>query len=82
MKVEYGGLIYVDLAKYLAIDDGFSFGEKMFQIEKQAKKSFYNLTDEDIYTSLKHLISNKDYYKDEKLTDEEFNTWRENATAK
>lgn len=82
MKVEYSGLIYVDMAKYLAINDGFSFGQKLVQIEKEANKSFYKMTDEEMYNTLKSLILKKDYFKDEQLTEEEFNNWRENAITK
>ncbi len=77
MRVEYSGLIYVELGKYLAINDGFSFGEKLVQLEKTTKKRFYNLSEEEIYNTLKSLVATKEYYKDEKLTDEEFNSWRE-----
>lgn len=77
MHIEFSGQIYQDLAKYLTINDGYTFGQKLTQIEKEAKKRFYNMTDEDIYRTLKSLISTKEYCKDEKLTDEEFKMWVE-----
>ena len=65
MKVEYSGQIYVNLSKLLIIQDKFTFGQKLAQIEKTAKKKFIDMSDEDIYNSLKQLIETKDYYKDE-----------------
>lgn len=78
IKVEYAGQIYTDLAKYFSIADSFSIGEKLAQIEKESKKKFINMTDEEIYTTLKYLVNTKEYYKDEPLTEEEFNKWVEN----
>lgn len=75
MHIEFSGQIYQDLAKYLIIGDKFTFGQKLAQIEKEAKKRFYDMTDEEIYRTLKSLISTKEYYKDEKLTDEGFKMW-------
>lgn len=75
VKVEYSGQIYLTLLpKLLSIQDGFSFGQKLTQIEKTAKKRFLNMTDEDIYETLKVLVETKDYYKDE-LPDNDF--WNE-----
>ena len=65
MKVEYSGQIYVNLSKLLIIQDKFTFGQTLAQIEKTAKKKFIDMSDEDIYNSLKQLIETKDYYKDE-----------------
>ncbi len=65
MKVEYSGQIYLNLPKLLSIQDKFTFGQKLAQIEKTAKKKFIDMSDEDIYNSLKQLIETKDYYKDE-----------------
>lgn len=75
MQVEYGGQIYLDLMKYLAIDDGFSFGQKMAQIEKTAKKRFIEMTDEEVYKTQKQIIEDKQYWKDDKLSDQEFTDW-------
>ena len=71
MKVEYSGQIYLNLPKLLSIQDKFTFGQKLAQIEKTAKKKFIDMSDEDIYNSLKLLIETKDYYADE-LPDESF----------
>ena len=65
MKVEYSGQIYLNWPKLLSIQDKFTFGQKLAQIEKTAKKKFIDMSDEDIYNSLKQLIETKDYYKDE-----------------
>ena len=63
--MEYSGQIYLNLPKLLSIQDKFTFGQKLAQIEKTAKKKFIDMSDEDIYNSLKQLIETKDYYKDE-----------------
>lgn len=71
IKTEYSGQIYLILPKLLSIQDGFSLGQKLAQIEKTAKKRFINMTDEEVYNTLKALIETKDYYKDE-LPDDDF----------
>jgi hypothetical protein len=81
MHVERSGQIYQDLAKFLAIKDGFTFGQKLTQIEKESKKRFFDMSDEDIYITLKSLIQTKDYYKDEVLNDEEFDSWRQKVIS-
>lgn len=78
-KIEYSGQIYQNLGKFLAIADDFTFGQKLAQIEKEAKKRFYDMTDEEIYITINFLLSTKEYYKDEKLSDEEFEQWTEKA---
>ena len=80
LKVEYSGQAYQNLGKFLAIPDGFSFGQKLAQIEKEAKKRFYDMTDEDVYITINFLLSTKEYYKDEKLSDDEFEQWTLKAT--
>lgn len=74
MKVEYSGQIYLNLPKLLSIQDKFTFGQKLAQIEKTAKKKFIDMSDEDLYNALKSLIDTKDYYIDE-LPDADF--WKE-----
>lgn len=74
MKIEYSGQIYLNLPKLLSIQDNFTFGQKLAQIEKTAKKRFIDLTDEEIYNTLKLLIETKDYHVDE-LPDDNF--WNE-----
>ena len=71
IKIEYSGYFYKDLPRLLMEKDGFSLGQKLAQIEKTAKKKFIDMSDEDIYNSLKLLIETKDYYSDE-LPDESF----------
>ena len=65
IKIEYSGYFYKDLPRKKKKKDGFSLGQKLAQIEKTAKKKFIDMSDEDIYNSLKQLIETKDYYKDE-----------------
>ena len=74
IKVEYSGYFYKDLPKLLMERDGFSLGQKLAQIEKTAKKKFINMTDEEVYSSLKVLVETKEYYLDE-FPDEIF--WEE-----
>ena len=71
IKIEYSGYFYKDLPRKKKKKDGFSLGQKLAQIEKTAKKKFIDMSDEDIYNSLKLLIETKDYYADE-LPDESF----------
>lgn len=71
IKIEYSGYFYKELPRLLMEKDGFSLGQKLAQIEKTAKKKFIDMSDEDIYNSLKQLVETKDYYKDE-LPDESF----------
>jgi hypothetical protein len=71
VKVEYSGQIYLNLPKYLSIQDEFTFGQKLAQIEKTVKKRFIEMSDEELYNTLMLLINTKDYYKDE-LPDEDF----------
>ena len=75
LKVEYKGQFYLDLPIYLSIADGYSLGEKLTQIEKEAKKKFIEMLDEEIYTTLRYLTTTKEYFKDEKLNEEEFKEW-------
>lgn len=75
LKVEYKGQFYIDLPAYLSIADGYSLGEKLTQIEKEAKKKFIEMSDEEIYTTLRYLTTTKEYFKDEKLNEDEFKEW-------
>lgn len=74
IKVEYSGYFYKDLPKLLMEKDGFSLGQKLAQIEKTAKRKFIDMSDEEIYSSLKTIIETKEYYLDE-IPDEAF--WNE-----
>lgn len=68
--VNLQGAISELITELFMINDGFSAGEKLTQIEKTAKKRFLEMSDEEIYNSLKETIKN-DYYSDEFLTKEE-----------
>ena len=74
IKIEYSGYFYKDLPRLLMEKDGFSLGQKLAQIEKTAKKKFIDMSDEEVYSSLKILIETKEYYLDE-FPDETF--WEE-----
>ena len=71
IKVEYSGYFYKELPKLLMIKDDFSLGQKLTLIEKESKKRFISMSDEEIYNTLKSLIDTRDYYLDE-LPDENF----------
>jgi hypothetical protein len=63
MSVNLEGVIHEELFKLFLIRDGFSVGEKLTQIEKTAKKRFYNLTNDELYNAL--IETNKtDYFSD------------------
>lgn len=69
-SVNLQGAIAELITELFMINDGFSSGEKITQIEKTAKKRFLQMSDEELYNSLKETIKN-DYYSDEFLTKEE-----------
>jgi hypothetical protein len=57
------GVIHEELFKLFLIRDGFSVGEKLTQIEKTAKKRFYNMSNEELYDALRETIK-VDYFSD------------------
>lgn len=61
--VNLQGAIAELITELFMINDGFSAGEKLTQIEKTAKKKYYNMSDEQIYNALKETIK-QDYYTD------------------
>ncbi len=63
LNVNLQGAIAELITELFIIDDGFSAGEKLTQIEKTAKKRFYSMNDEEIYNALKETIK-QDYYTD------------------
>ena len=63
MSVKLEGVIYEELYKLFMIKDDFTVGQKFTQIEKTAKKRFYDLTDEELYDTLKKLVKT-DYHSD------------------
>lgn len=78
MSVIYTGAIYSEISKYLQVQDGFSFGEKLTQIERHTNKKFIELKDEEILNALVYLVKDKEYYEDKQLTTEEFYEWIDN----
>ena len=64
MQIKLEGAILELITDLFIIDDGFSVGEKLTQIEKTAKKRFYDMTNEDIYNALVE-VNNSEYYQDE-----------------
>lgn len=70
MSVNLQGVIAELMVDLFCINDSFSIGEKLTQIEKTAKKRFYNLSDKEIYEALR-LTVKTDYSSDELYTDEE-----------
>lgn len=64
MQIKYKGAIVELLSELFMIKDNFTVGQKITQIEKTAKKKFYDMSDEDLYNTLTSLI-NTDYYTDE-----------------
>lgn len=63
MSINLQGAIAELITDLFMINDGFSAGEKLTQIEKTAKKRFYSMSDEDIYNALKETVKT-DYYSD------------------
>lgn len=61
--VNLQGAIAELITELFMINDGFSAGEKLTQIEKTAKQKYYNMSDEQIYNALKETIK-QDYYTD------------------
>jgi hypothetical protein len=68
MQLKLEGAIAELIGDLFCINDGFSAGEKLTQIEKTAKKKFYDLTNQEIYDALKTTIKS-DYYSDTFYTD-------------
>lgn len=65
------GVIYTELGKLLQINDGFTFGQKMKQIEVTLGSKFYDSTDEEVLKVLLFLNKTKEYYQDEPMSEEE-----------
>ena len=62
--VSMQGAIVELLTDLFIINDGFSAGEKLTQIEKTAKKRFYDMSDIEIFNALKETVKSE-YYQDE-----------------
>lgn len=63
MSVNLEGVIHEELFKLFLIRDGFSVGEKLTQVEKTAKKRFYNMTNDELYNALMET-NRTDYFSD------------------
>jgi hypothetical protein len=64
MQINLQGVILDLLTDLFIINDGFSAGEKLTQIEKTAKKRFYDMSDEQLYNALTETTK-CDYYSDD-----------------
>ena len=65
------GVIVELITELFMINDGFSAGEKLTQIEKTAKKRYYNLSDEELYNTLTQIVKENNYYSDTNCSEEE-----------
>ena len=73
-QLSYTGAIHTELFDLFLIDDGYNIPQKLTQIEKTAKKRFFEMTDVEMYEAIQKL-KKEDYYSDEETTEEEFKTW-------
>lgn len=74
MSVNYAGAIHTELFDLFLVDDGYNIPQKLMQIEKTAKKRFFNMTDKELYETIQKL-KQENYYSDEIVTDEQFKIW-------
>ena len=74
MPINYAGAIHTELFELFIVDDGYNIPQKLTQIEKTAKKRFFNMTDEELYLTIQKL-KKENYYSDEENTDKEFKNW-------
>lgn len=63
LGVNLQGAISELITELFIIDDNFTAGQKLTQIEKTAKKRYYDLSDEELYNALKETLKT-DYYTD------------------
>ena len=75
MQTNFVGAIHSELFEYFMVDDGFNILQKLTQIEKTTKKRYMEMSDKDVLNTIQELRKNQDYYKDQKLTPEEFKEW-------
>lgn len=68
----YKGNINAIFFELLDKKDGFTVGQKLTQIEKTAKKRFFDMTDKEIYEVMENYV-NEALEEDLPLTAEEFN---------
>lgn len=69
-KVNLQGAIAELLTDLFMINDGFSAGGKLTEVEKKMKKRFFDASEEEIYNALRQTVSS-DYYSDTFYTPEE-----------
>lgn len=71
-ELSYKGAIHASLLKLFKIDDGFTIGEKITQIEKTFSKKkgvqyrILHISDEELLNTIDELIK-IDYYTDEPI---------------
>lgn len=70
MSVNLQGAILDLITDLFIVNDGFSAGEKLTQIEKTAKKRFYSMTDTELYEALNNTVK-EDYFSDTMHSEEE-----------
>lgn len=75
---QYIGAFFTELEELLMIEDGFTVGQKLTQIEKTANKRFIELSDKELYETIQKLRK-QEYYQDQKLTPKEFEEWINSA---
>lgn len=72
MQVNFQGAIAEALNDIFMINDGYSAGEKVAQLEKIAGKRFYYLSDQEFYNATQEM-KKVDYYTDTFYTEDEIN---------
>lgn len=72
--ISYTGAIHTELFDLFLIDDGYNIPQKLTQIEKTAKKRFFDMTDAEMYETIQKL-KKENYYQDQELETEEFKNW-------
>lgn len=71
MQVNFQGAIAEAITDIFMINDGFSAGQKLAQLEKTIKKRFIYASDKEIHEGSQEMLKT-DYYSDNQTTDEEF----------
>lgn len=74
MSINYAGAIHTELFDLFLVDDGYNIPQKLTQIEKTAKKRFFDMTDKELYNTIQKL-KEENYYSDEDFTEEQFKIW-------
>lgn len=70
MSVKLNGIILELITDLFMVQDGFTVGEKLAQVEKTAGSKFCSMSNDELYESLKTTIKT-DYYSDEPMTEKE-----------